>query len=436
MVASYLSLDASGVTFGQFKGVAILLGLILVWNALMNTLSLGQMGSGGGSFELDTIEAESVSVLPNNDVLLTAEQVNASAENLHVHTSEGFSLMATSVNASVETANIDSHTTTMTSQQTTIDGVVESSGAINASGPVTSSGDVTATGAVTSTGNVDASGAVAASGSITSSGAVTSSGSVTSTGPVTATGGISASSTTATVSGDTVIVVNSENATIVRSSTHKFAYNPDIDELSVPEVIRFSGGPPNLNSVSGTLTLTSNPVDAGNTIRIHGFNSAWEEATEDIALDGSGTTVTATSWWSITRMFVTGTSPLTTDLTSSLAGADGPSIPAEDSQTQSSIIAVPPNERARITEIFYSIGNAQGTGKLRVSLRTQNIGSSVIRARHVHFITELAPTEMHFTVPINIDGGATGMHVFFQIDFSDTNNVETAVTYGVEWLAN
>ena len=152
---------------------------------------------------------------------------------------------------------------------------------------------------------------------------------------------------------------------------NKYGSNTDIDTTTDPETIWSTGGLYTFLSSAGTVAVVSSDAndddgDTGaRTISIEGLDANYDQITETVTLNGTGSvnTTTHTDWLRVNRAYVVSAGSSEKNegiITMSVGGTTVATIPAEKGQTQMAIYTVPNGYNAYITNLFGAI--VKGTG--------------------------------------------------------------------------
>ena len=152
---------------------------------------------------------------------------------------------------------------------------------------------------------------------------------------------------------------------------NKYGSNTDIDTTTDPETIWSAGGLYAFLSSAGTVAVVSSDAndddgDTGaRTISIEGLDANYDQITETVTLNGTGSvnTTTHTDWLRVNRAYVVSAGSSEKNegiITMSVGGTTVATIPAEKGQTQMAIYTVPNGYNAYITNLFGAI--VKGTG--------------------------------------------------------------------------
>jgi hypothetical protein len=121
----------------------------------------------------------------------------------------------------------------------------------------------------------------------------------------------------------------------------KYGYSPLI--VNVNETIWDAGGIYSYPSsaLSMTVTSASGATDAGVQVTVIGLDANWEEVTQEVTLNGSGTATLSTSLIRVYRAYVSGSSSPAGDITIANGGTTYAQITAGENQTLMALYTVP-----------------------------------------------------------------------------------------------
>lgn len=149
------------------------------------------------------------------------------------------------------------------------------------------------------------------------------------------------------------------------TSINKFGSNTDIDTGSVPETVWSNGSEYTFASSSGFISVvsSSNSDNSGGAgaliIKVQGLNENYQEIEESFTMDGtSSVSSVSDKWLKVYRAFVVSAGSTESNvgtITITLGALTLATIPAEVSQTQMAIFAIPVNKKGYLTSITGSI---------------------------------------------------------------------------------
>lgn len=231
------------------------------------------------------------------------------------------------------------------------------------------------------------------------------------------------------------------------SGVHKFGKNEDIDSGSVPETIWTAGGVyPFQSSTFQLEVLSSDPNDdAGDTgartLQIQGLRGAgWDQATEDITLDGvTPVTTTITDWIRVSRVFLltAGSSQVNEGvITARLAGggATQAQIAVGQGQTQQAIFSTPGGTKSAIlswSAQFLNAGNAGVEVELGLFTKDNSVADPAFRVRSQIGLRSGGASGflLPFDIPVAILDPMTDVEI--RAVFASANNLSIASTFDV-----
>jgi len=152
---------------------------------------------------------------------------------------------------------------------------------------------------------------------------------------------------------------------------NKYGSNTDIDTTTDPETIWSAGGLYAFLSSAGTVAVVSSDAndddgDTGaRTISIEGLDANYDQITETVTLNGTGSvnTTTHTDWLRVNRAYVVSAGSSEKNegiITMSVGGTTVATIPAEKGQTQQAIYTIPNGYGGYVTNLSGAI--VKGTG--------------------------------------------------------------------------
>jgi len=191
---------------------------------------------------------------------------------------------------------------------------------------------------------------------------------------------------------------------------NKFGSNTDIDTGSDPETIWSSGGLYAFLSSAGTVAVVSSDAndddgDTGaRTIFIEGLDANYDQITETVTLNGTGSvnTTTHTNWLRVNRAYVVSAGSSETNegiITMTVGGTTVATIPVEKGQTQQAIYTIPNGYKGYVTNLSGTIVKGSGSST-SADIQYYSRKNGVIRLHQEVSLDSTGTSEFNKTYPI------------------------------------
>ena len=154
----------------------------------------------------------------------------------------------------------------------------------------------------------------------------------------------------------------------------KFGYNADIDDAT--ETVWDTGGTYTYPSSAVTMTATSSSgaTDSGVQVTIQGLDTNYDELSEEVTLDASGTATTTGSFLRVYRAFVSGSTASAGNITITNSSTTYAYIASGEQQTLMAIWTVPAGYTAYLMSTHVTVFTEQNNkvGTVNVMARRLN----------------------------------------------------------------
>lgn len=196
---------------------------------------------------------------------------------------------------------------------------------------------------------------------------------------------------------------------------NKYGSNTDIDTGTDPETIWSTGGLYAFLSSAGTIAVVSSDAndddgDTGaRTIFIEGLDANYDQITETVTLNGTGSvnTTTHTDWLRVNRAYVVSAGSSEKNegiITMTVGGTTVATIPAEKGQTQQAIYTIPNGYKGYITNLSGAIVKGAGAAT-SADLQFYSRKNDVIRLQQEISLDSTGTSEFNkiYSIPLSFE---------------------------------